>query len=63
MDAGRIQKELKEIERDKASGVTVVTKGSSLNSLVGIVDCLRLVQLHSSVPALGDAAKRCESLR
>lgn len=34
---GRVQQELKEIERDKASGVTATLKGNSLQSLVGFV--------------------------
>ncbi|GFR51947.1 hypothetical protein Agub_g14469 [Astrephomene gubernaculifera] len=37
LDAGRIQKELREIERDTASGVTVKLKGTSLQQLVGYV--------------------------
>lgn len=36
-DFGRIQKELKEIERDKASGVTVEVLGNSLQRLRGYV--------------------------
>jgi ubiquitin-conjugating enzyme (huntingtin interacting protein 2) len=36
-DLGRIQKELKEIERDKASGVTVQVKDSNLQHLIGLV--------------------------
>lgn len=37
VDLGRIQKELKEIERDKASGVTVEVKDNNLQHLVGFV--------------------------
>jgi ubiquitin-conjugating enzyme (huntingtin interacting protein 2) len=37
VDFGRIQKELKEIERDKASGVQVIIKDGNLQKLVGIV--------------------------
>lgn len=36
-DLGRIQKELKEIERDTASGVTVQMKDNNLQKLVGYV--------------------------
>ncbi len=38
LDLRRIQKELKEIERDKASGVTVQLKGNSLQHLIGYVE-------------------------
>ncbi|GLI63449.1 hypothetical protein VaNZ11_006421 [Volvox africanus] len=37
LDLGRIQKELKEIERDKASGVTVELKSNSLQHFIGYV--------------------------
>jgi ubiquitin-protein ligase len=37
VDFSRIQKELKEIERDKASGVQVIIKDGNLQRLVGIV--------------------------
>ncbi|PNW88835.1 hypothetical protein CHLRE_01g046850v5 [Chlamydomonas reinhardtii] len=37
VDLGRIQKELKEIERDTASGVTVHLKNNSLQHLTGYV--------------------------
>lgn len=37
-DAGRVQKELKEIERDRLSGVTVKLNGSSLQRMVGCVE-------------------------
>lgn len=37
VDFGRIQKELKEIENDKASGVTVQLQGNSLQRLIGFV--------------------------
>jgi ubiquitin-conjugating enzyme (huntingtin interacting protein 2) len=37
VDFGRIQKELKEIDADKASGVTVSLVGDSLQRLVGLV--------------------------
>lgn len=37
VDLGRIQKELKEIEKDKASGVTVQVKDNSLQKLIGFV--------------------------
>ncbi|KAK9825128.1 hypothetical protein WJX81_001021 [Elliptochloris bilobata] len=37
-DLGRIQKELREIERDKTSGVTVQLNGSSLQRLTGFVE-------------------------
>ena len=33
-----LQKELREIERDKTSGVTVQLKGSSLQRLTGFVE-------------------------
>ena len=37
-DVNRVQKELKEIERDKASGVSVtINDGSNLSSLTGYV--------------------------
>lgn len=38
IDLGRIQKELKEIERDKVSGVTVQLQGNSLQRLMGYVE-------------------------
>jgi ubiquitin-conjugating enzyme (huntingtin interacting protein 2) len=38
MDLGRIQKELKEIERDKTSGVTVKLVGANLQRLTGYVE-------------------------
>ncbi|CAK0784669.1 hypothetical protein CVIRNUC_007873 [Coccomyxa viridis] len=38
VDLGRIQKELREIERDKTSGVTVQLKGNSLQRLTGFVE-------------------------
>lgn len=38
IDLGRIQKELKEIERDKVSGVTVQLQGNSLQRLIGYVE-------------------------
>uniref|UniRef100_A0A7S0RIG9 E2 ubiquitin-conjugating enzyme n=1 Tax=Chlamydomonas leiostraca TaxID=1034604 RepID=A0A7S0RIG9_9CHLO len=37
LDAGRVHKELKEIEKDKASGVTVELRGGSLQHLRGWV--------------------------
>eukprot|EP00884_Botryococcus_braunii_P000271 jgi/Botrbrau1/10244/Bobra.0140s0002.2 len=37
LDYGRVQKELKEIERDKQSGVTIQIKGNSLSRLTGTV--------------------------
>lgn len=37
VDIGRIQKELKEIEKDKASGVTVQIRNNNLQSLTGFV--------------------------
>ncbi|KAF5843812.1 ubiquitin conjugating enzyme [Dunaliella salina] len=37
LDAGRINKELKEISKDVASGVEVQLRGSGLNKLVGYV--------------------------
>ncbi|PNH04318.1 Ubiquitin-conjugating enzyme E2 27 [Tetrabaena socialis] len=37
LDLGRIQKELKEIDRDKASGVTVQLRNNSLQHLLGFV--------------------------
>ncbi|KAK9806954.1 hypothetical protein WJX72_008637 [[Myrmecia] bisecta] len=37
LDLNRVQKELKEIERDKASGVTVQVIGSNLQRLTGTV--------------------------
>jgi ubiquitin-conjugating enzyme (huntingtin interacting protein 2) len=36
-DIGRVQKELKEIEKDKASGVTVSIRDNNLQMLVGTV--------------------------
>jgi ubiquitin-conjugating enzyme (huntingtin interacting protein 2) len=36
-DLGRVQKELKEIERDTASGVTVSIVGDSLQHLTGVL--------------------------
>ncbi|CAL5223117.1 g5579 [Coccomyxa viridis] len=38
VDLGRIQKELREIERDKTSGVTVQLKSNSLQRLTGFVE-------------------------
>ena len=37
VDLGRIHKELKEIERDKASGVTVQVRDNNLQKLLGFV--------------------------
>lgn len=37
VDLGRVQKELKEIERDKSSGVTVQLRDNSLQKLRGFV--------------------------
>lgn len=36
-DLLRVQKELKEIEKDKASGVTVTVQGNNLQHLIGCV--------------------------
>ncbi|KAK9835539.1 hypothetical protein WJX74_002634 [Apatococcus lobatus] len=38
MDAGRIQKELKEIERDKKSGVSVQLNGDNIHRLTGFLE-------------------------
>lgn len=35
IDLGRVQKEIKDIERDKASGVTIELKGDSIQKLIG----------------------------
>lgn len=37
MDFGRIQKELREIEKDKASGVTISYNENNLQKLTGYV--------------------------
>ncbi|KAI7840053.1 hypothetical protein COHA_006184 [Chlorella ohadii] len=35
LDLGRVQKEIRDIERDKASGVTIEIQGNSLQKLIG----------------------------
>ncbi|KAI3433927.1 hypothetical protein D9Q98_003729 [Chlorella vulgaris] len=38
MDVGRVQKEIRDIERDRASGVTIEVQGNSLQKMIG---CLK----------------------